>query len=307
MQCVVSPYHLTTREPPALAALLLASRVVTLLPGPLEGAGDAKSAIAASARVPVFREFMKSWAWLEPLWKSGVIVAHVNGDSPVGDMYDVGRRIATDHSLSPLRGFTHERLYDDERSYLGALAGDLLRGGPDPGISVPLAAGLDRFAARHNMTVARSAAFSVAQRAEARMGGHATTIIAPILVQACAVRIQHARAVLADALEELWAAPPSARSAAWARYADTFGRRREEVLEGCREDEVRAIEGAAAITLMTLPGNAVLRSSLEAMAAVGPSRDRHLATEDRLPALYDALDNTTVDVMIVRMLGARRA
>ena len=34
---VVSPYHLTTREAPALAALLFADRVVTIRPTPLGG------------------------------------------------------------------------------------------------------------------------------------------------------------------------------------------------------------------------------------------------------------------------------
>ena len=37
MLIAVSPYHMTTREPAAMAALLLASRVVTILPTPEVG------------------------------------------------------------------------------------------------------------------------------------------------------------------------------------------------------------------------------------------------------------------------------
>jgi hypothetical protein len=60
MLIVASPYHLTTREPAAMAALLLARQVVTLLPTPLEGAGSSREAMAAARCVPTYRALVES-------------------------------------------------------------------------------------------------------------------------------------------------------------------------------------------------------------------------------------------------------
>ena len=43
MRIVISPYHLTTREAPAMAALLLADEVATLLPAGPRGGRSAPS------------------------------------------------------------------------------------------------------------------------------------------------------------------------------------------------------------------------------------------------------------------------
>jgi hypothetical protein len=50
------------------------------------------------------------------------------------------------------------------------VAADLLKGGPDPAITVPLAAGIDQFAMRHGAAVARSSPFSIARRQRRRWG-----------------------------------------------------------------------------------------------------------------------------------------
>jgi hypothetical protein len=305
MHIVVSPYHLTTREPAAMAALLLARKVVTLLPTPLEGAGGSAEAMAAARRVPTYRALVESWAWTQPLWDRGLITSHVSGDTPAQDMFDVGAKIGAEEALSPLRQFTNEQFYDDERTYLGALAADLLKGGPDPGISVPLAAGLDRFAARHGLTIARSMPTSLAQRAESTLATGARTLIVPLLLQACAARILHAREVLADALETLWEGDPIE---GLREFAEKFEERREEILEESRDDEVRVVEGAASLSIVQLPGDAVLRSSLTAMAAMGPSRNHAVRNTENLPERYDPLDQTPVTALVVKPLGvsARR-
>jgi hypothetical protein len=62
MLVAVSPYHLTTREPAAIAALLLADRVVTLLPGP-----DRRGAELAAERLPHYLDFVLTWEWSVPL------------------------------------------------------------------------------------------------------------------------------------------------------------------------------------------------------------------------------------------------
>lgn len=300
MLIVASPYHLTTREPAAMAALLLARQVVTLLPTPLEGAGSSREAMAAARRVPTYRALVESWSWTQPLWEAQVLTSHVEGKSPAQDMFEVGQKIAGEAALGPLRQFTNEQFFDDDREYLGALAADLLKGGPDPGISVPLAAGLDRFAARHNLSIARSAPQSLAQRAEATLATDVQTVVVPILLQASALRLLHAREVMADMLERLWEGEtvPGLRG-----FAAAFEQRREELLEGCRDDEVRLIEGAASISIMTLPGDAVLRSSLTALAAMGPRRHHEVRNAENLPALFDALDRTPIVSMVVKPLG----
>lgn len=310
MLMVVSPYHLTTREPAAMAALLLAHKVVTLLPAPFDNQHSALAAFTAAGRVPTYKALMKSWEWTVPLWHAGLLTSNLGGDTPAADMFDVGQKIACEDALTPLRLFAHDHFYEDERSYLGALAADLLKGGPDPGISVPLAAGLDRFAVRHGLTVARSAATSVAQRAESALSSRSIATIIPMLVQASAARIMHAREVLADVLEDMWQASSDSPfseqdpSPFFQAYAQAFEQRREEILEDCRDDEVRLIEGAVSITHMTLPGDAVLRSSLTAVASMGKYRISSPApSSSNLPALYDAIDQTPISAVIIKPLG----
>ena len=176
MDVAVSPYHLTTREAPAMAALLLADRVFTMLPTPLDEQG-AESAQGATCRVPEYLAFMKSWAWTAPLWKRGVIFASFNGEPSIAEMHDVSARISEVDDLAPLRPFLRTALYEDERSYLGAVAADMLKGGPDPGISVPVSAGIDRFATRHGLIVARSNPTSIVQLAEASLGTPHTCLL----------------------------------------------------------------------------------------------------------------------------------
>ncbi|MBX3382892.1 MAG: hypothetical protein KF864_05225 [Phycisphaeraceae bacterium] len=333
MDIVVSPYHLTTREAPAMAALLLARRVYTLLPAPLDAPHDAGAATAAAQRVPTYKQLIQSWEWTSPLWREGLICPGVENDTPAADMHDVGERIATEEPLAPLRNFTHASLYDSERSYLGALAGDLLKGGPDPGISVPLAAGLDRFAARQGMIVARSAAASVAQRVEEHMGLNPRACILPILLQASAPRILHAREILADVLSALWNFDMPAPGAPAggplnkqlvAEYCRAFDQRRDEIFDDAIDDDVRVIEGAATLTLLTLPADAVLTSSLRAMATMtrtAPAAKQRAAsrTSSSAAVLHDEPAPTTtrdalatreargpVTALIVKPVGASR-
>ncbi|MCA9287425.1 MAG: hypothetical protein KDA05_02505 [Phycisphaerales bacterium] len=53
MDIVVSPYHLTTREAPAMAALQLADRAITMMPTPFAGTAkrDVEGAVAAAERI----------------------------------------------------------------------------------------------------------------------------------------------------------------------------------------------------------------------------------------------------------------
>src|SRR5262245_35688305 len=109
MIIAVSPYHLTTREAPAMAALLLGERVVTMLPAPAQA--DAAVAQQAAGRVPAYREFMRTWAWTAPLWEAGVIVSDLDGEGILADMRAVSGQVAREPHLAPLRRFMHDELY----------------------------------------------------------------------------------------------------------------------------------------------------------------------------------------------------
>jgi hypothetical protein len=331
MLIAVSPYHLTTREAPAMAALLLAERVVTMLPAPVDRA-DLSEAHTAAGQVPAYLAFMKSWTWTAPLWRGGVLSAEVAGQTAVGDMHEVFGKVSRDQQLAPLRHFMHEGLAEDERAYLNALAADVLKGGPDPGISIPVMAGLDRFATRHEVLVARPQPTSVVQVAEAKMGLALTAVALPVLIQADADRILHAREVLQDVLTPLReafdklahaatelqdgilvspGAPPEESAAvteAATAYASAFDSRREDILDDCQADEVRVVEGTVRIAAIRMPVDVVLRSSL---AAVSGMRSKRASlngsppeTPTNLPAPFDPVVGRSFVSLMIKPLGA---
>ncbi len=289
MLVAVSPYHLTTREPAAIAALLLAERVVTLLPAPFAGT-ERERVEQAVERVPRYLDFMRSWQWSVPLWEAGVITSALEGQDAMPDVRAAHCEIAADERFRSLRGLMRPGLFEAEEEYLGAVAADLLKGGPDPGITVPVAAGMDRFAERHGMAVARSEPHSVVQKAERELGERVFAFAVPILLQAGAERLLLAREVLEPELRALRAAVDAQTEAsaggngahgasgagratlmdACAAYTRAFERHREELIGPEEDDEVRVIEGVVAITGLTLPLDAVLTSSLAAMRTIAP-------------------------------------
>jgi hypothetical protein len=173
-------------------------------------------------------------------------------------------------------------LFEDHERYLDALARDLLKAGPDPGITVPVAAGLDMFALRHHAMVARSDPASVVQKAEAELGAPAFAAAVPVLLQAGAERILAARDLLEPQLGPLREAldrvssegqdPASARTSLAgpaSAYAAAFEAGREELLSGEPDDEVRVMDGTVMLSGVWLPPDCVLESSLWAARAMG--------------------------------------
>ncbi len=211
----------------------------------------------------------------------------------------------------------HERLFADDATYLEAFAADILKGGPDPGITVPVSAGLDRFAARHALLVARAHPTSVAQQAESRLLRDRRTITLPALVQADAMRLLHARDVLAGPLALLRKAlsaqaNPDQRqlAEAAAAYASAFKELRDDIFADAEEDDVRAVEGTLALTIGWLPSDAVLRSSLAAMDALRFGRRGKAAEAADEPAALtrlDPVDAMQVTAFVVRPLGIAAA
>ena len=330
MFAAVSPYHLTTREPPAMAALLLAERAVTFMPSPRGTREDIEHAATQS---PEYLRFIETWAWSMPLWQQGVITSALDdGDDAMGDMLTAWRLLGDDHRYAPLRPLARTGLFETQGEFLDAISRDLLRGGPDPGISLPLAAGIDRFAVRRGLVVMRSAPTSIAQKAEQHLGKRAFAVSLPILLQASAERLIEVRGLLADELE-CWAQAVNAIAESFGTPGDpdpalspdpalvrdvelaaralahAFEHHRPFITSGGR-DEVHVIDRVATITGIVLPVDAVLRSGVSAMRSISNRRPNGAPTTvavQTLPVVADTLGSSRVLSLVVKPLGARRA
>ncbi|MBK7404836.1 MAG: hypothetical protein IPJ41_09435 [Phycisphaerales bacterium] len=321
MDAALSPYHLTTREPPAMAALLLAERTVTFMPAPR---GSREAIEQAAAESPEYLRFMQTWEWSMPLWEHGVLGTALDGDDALGDLHTAWRQLSDDERYAALRPLARTGLFETQREFLDAISRDLLKGGPDPGISLPLAAGIDRFAARRGLVVMRSSASSLAQKAEAQLGRRVFAVALPILAQASASKLLEIRSLLADELEELADAineiaqlvssgdDPADDPGMLARvehasraFAHAFDCERDAVFAGDRND-LHMIERMTSVTAVSLPVDAVLRSSASAMRSLsGGAKSRRPAGLQTLPVLADALGARRVLSLVVKPLGER--
>lgn len=278
MIVAVSPYHLTTREIPATVSLLLATQAVTVMPG-VDAAGERK-AQQAGRHVPGYVRFIETWAWTLPLWRSGAIASSYEGIDAGPDVRRCCELIEHDERLAALRPFMKPGLTSDTDEYLHAVARDVIKGGPDPAISVPLAGGLDRFATRIGAIVARPEAASVAQRAEAAMAAPVAAVVVPALVRASGERIAEVREHLHEQLEALRAAITAAvdggaeaavlkrnLSTAAGDYTRAFEAAQHELVDPLDED-CRCVAGPVALTIVKLPEDAALSSSALAARSV---------------------------------------
>ncbi|MCA9294656.1 MAG: hypothetical protein KDA20_12675, partial [Phycisphaerales bacterium] len=161
---VLNPYDLHARSEAASAALLLAPAVVTLRPAPLEGTG-ADALRAAAEDAPAFGELVRAWAWSGPLWRGGVLRGTWDGEEPIEDVQRAAREIAG--GGGPLAEVVGASPFEDTRAYLQAMCQDLMRGGRDPGVAVPVAVGLESFAGRHGLAIVRGQGKSLAAKFEA--------------------------------------------------------------------------------------------------------------------------------------------
>lgn len=315
MIAALSPYHLTTREPAAMVALLLAERVVTMVPTPFEGA-ERSHVEHAVARSPRYLALMESWRWSVPLWNAGVITGEIDGEDAGVEVRAACARLRDDDRFAPLRLLMREGVFDDERSYLDAVARDLLRAGPDPSITIPVAAAMDRFAAQHGMVVMRSLPMSVAQRAEQHLTERLFAFAMPILLQASAGRILEAREALGDSMGRLGLAIRAASvgegstldvADAARDAAHAFEPVRADLSRPCEdEDDLHVIVGTASVTAVSMPVDAVLESSLAALRSFARAPTRATTDTTTLPAVRDPLAGERVVSLVVRSMGRRR-
>lgn len=266
-----------------MAALLLADFVVTLLPN--EGSTSVQAQQAATDS-PKFSELMHRWNWLAPLWRLGIVRAGVDGRTPRPDVEQAARALTDDDHNAALRPLMRPALLDDPRLLLDSLSRDLLRGGPDPAIAIPVSAGLDRFTADEGLLAARPEPTSVAQRAEMRLAQVHGRFSAPILTQAPAERIIELRQSLDEELHHLREMLDAAAEMVTEQDVDFRPIKRASgalahAFEQIADDITRPDEDGVSVkaqhctfTLVSLPSDAVVRSSLTAARASGMSGRR---------------------------------
>lgn len=200
MHLVISPYSLCSRDVAAMAGVLLADPALTFLPRSLAPVEVSRERVIGS---PGFRRVMEAVAWATPLVGAQVLATGLEGEDAGPDFTQARDRVATEPAFAPLRQFVEPRPETDPDAALDRLARDLTRDGPDPSISVPLAAALDGFAARHGYTVLRIDGPSLAQRAERTREQRLFACSLPVLVQATPERVLETRRRLARELAAL--------------------------------------------------------------------------------------------------------
>ena len=310
-----------------MADLLLAERAVTFMPSPR---GSREEIEQAAAESPEYVRFMETWAWSMPLWKDGLLGSALDdGDDALGDLHTAWTQLAGDERYASLRPLARTSLFECQTEFLDVISRDLLRGGPDPGVSLPMAAGIDRFAARRGLMVMRSAPLSVAQKAEQKLGRRVFAFAAPMFAQASAERILRAREILCEEIDELTLAmgelnelviqgsePGDERDAvarielAARAYADAFVSVADFIASGER-DELHVIDRMATFTAVSLPVDAVLRSGVSAMRSLSRQRggarrsEAQAAATQTLPVLADTLGSKRVLSLVVKPLGER--
>ncbi|MBY0309117.1 MAG: hypothetical protein K2Q09_10285 [Phycisphaerales bacterium] len=286
---------MTTREAPAMAALLLAGRVYTMMPVPLQGE-TIESLRLSLEHAPRYRRLLNNWLLLAPLFDAGVIATLCAGDDPAPNIQHAAARIGAEGQWEPLRQFAHGDVFTDPEQYLDTLAADLLKGGPDPGIALPACAGFDAFASGHDLPVIRAghagtgvpsrtgaygaatgavAGGSLAQQVESRLGEPLFTVGLPILKQAGARSLVQARLALKSELSALREAidagtlnPNTSSSQAVRRagavFAAAFKRELGPRLNRDDEGGRRLTPGFVSLAVRRVPLDAALISSVAA-------------------------------------------
>lgn len=185
MDAAISPYELAGRTPGAMASLLLCDQVVTLWPSPHDEPSQAST--------PRIHRVLESWAWTRGLWDEHVLTRSYHDDDPWHDVHNVNTRIAGDPSLATLAELIDSALYEDDDRLAEALAADLLRGGGDPRVSVPVNAGIDFFASRQGLFEFVSPVDALAARTEPRASKPILRVSLPIITQATGMALLAAR------------------------------------------------------------------------------------------------------------------
>lgn len=299
LHLVVSPYSLCSRDAAAMSAMLLAGQALTYLPRSLEPAAVSRDVVMGSIG---FRRVMSAVAWATPMLEQGVLATSIEGEDGAEDFARARRRIGGEPALSSLRRFVETRAEPDPQLAIERLARDLTRDGPDPSISVPLAAALDALAERHAYAVLRVDGPSLAQRAERAREHMLFGCSVPALVQASPERVLETRRRLEPELESLRAAceacldgfaeEVAVRDAA-TDFANAYDRSREHI-ERPEEDDTDPMVRSAEIVLTGVAHESDHALACSALAA------RRVSRQGLAPA---SPENLTARSIIIRLVG----
>ncbi len=303
----VNPYEFHARSIGLYAALTVADGVVAALP-------DAASAGVHPEDAPRLVEAVGSWAWSAPLWRAGVLGRHVEGAQPEHDVESVYREIAAREDWSALRPLVHADLRADPTRHMEAVVRDLTHGGINPGLSIPVACGFERFAARHGLLLFRSPGTSKTTKLEESRTTTVARLSVPILEGvegAMLLRVREAleaelvslRAALGEVLAiatTAGAEPADVRDAQEALLAPAasmvhaaFDERRQSLVEEAEHEGDRCRVRHVTLTLCTGEPDGVLRAAAEAARVLtGPAGQ--LPERDEKMGKGDALGGRTV-------------
>ena len=205
LDVMLSPYDLAPRAASIFVGALLASRVFTLLPTP-QDAADFEALRVAGARSPMFLRLAESWRWSGPLWRAGVIVPGLSGARLADEMTVVQTRLSEDESFAALRPLLDRDNDLGVTEKFESLCRDLLLGGANPAVSVPLTAGIERFASASGLAIVRVTPASLAGRLERHNAKVAARLNLAAIVEADADDFLAIRGSMSHTLDSLRAA-----------------------------------------------------------------------------------------------------
>lgn len=297
MLVTLSPYDLTARAPSVMAGLLLADEAATVVPAPMHEPPETDPQTGGEMQQVAF--LLESWRWTAPLWQAGVLSPGLGGVALLEQVERVREEIMRMPEETALRRIL-ERFdrTDDSVRFYDAVSRDFMRAGTEPGVSVPIAVALERFAIATGSLLARAPAASVTERLEERGVTGLLSLTVPCVMGASGEGLLIMRDLLGEALDALRGAIDEGvdliRSAG---HAEDLNAMSDEVLapaarafhEAFRAERssIMRAEGddcrpmMALLTIGTQPSGTALRSAMRAASALLPTRasTRRLAGE----------------------------
>ncbi|TVQ76578.1 MAG: hypothetical protein EA380_08530 [Phycisphaeraceae bacterium] len=290
MLVTLSPYDLTAHAPSVMAGLLLADETATVVPAPMHEHDPTADETDATGEMQQVAFLLECWRWTAPLWQGGVLSPGLGGIALLTEVERVREEIMRMPEETALRRIL-ERFHrtDDSERFYDAVSRDFMRAGTEPGVSVPIAVALERFAIATGSLLARAPAASVTERLEERGVTGLLSLTVPCVMGASGEGLLIMRDLLAGVLDDLRGAIDEGvdliRSGG---HEEDLTAMSEEVLapaargfhEGFRAERssIMHAEGddcrpmMALLTIGTQPSGTALGSAMRAAGALLPTR-----------------------------------
>ncbi len=201
LDLVISPYDISARSAAAVSACWLGDRVVTLLPAPSRpGDGGGAPAVRAS---PAMARLAESWDWSAALWKAGVLVAGAGADAVSEAVLRELGTMRADPRMAPLRLLLDRAEPAESEKWFDSVCRDLVLGGSNPAVSVPLASAMENFASGHDLAMFRLQVSSLVGRLERASSKAVFRFTALTLIEADAGDLVMLRSAMSESLGAL--------------------------------------------------------------------------------------------------------